>query len=86
MAAESKQKPGAGHLGVRLMAAHSETELLREEAETIVRGALAAAKELMTEYVSKRRAADWCIINDGLYNAEKFLRAISLSKRGSHAR
>lgn len=63
-----------GHPGVRLMAARSEYQLLREEAEAAVKGAIAAANELMTEFVSKRRAADWGIINDGLLKAERFVK------------
>lgn len=53
--------------------AGSETVQL-SEVRKIVKGTLAAADELMTEFVSKKRAADWKVINDGLYAAGRFLR------------
>ena len=40
----------------------------------IVKALIAAIDELMTEYVSGRRAADWGVINKGLYDAERYLR------------
>lgn len=38
-----------------------------------LRGAIAASDELMTEYVSRKRAADWGVINDGLVKAGRAL-------------
>lgn len=43
----------------------------RRKVRKIIKGALAAADELMSEFVSKKRAANWGVINDGLYNAER---------------
>jgi len=43
------------------------------DAQRGCRGALAAADELMTEFVSKKRAANWQIINDGLVAARQGL-------------
>lgn len=43
-------------------------------ARSIIKGCLAAANELMAEFVSGKRAADWAVINDGLCRAEQFLR------------
>jgi hypothetical protein len=45
-----------------------------EQVRTIIKDVLAASNELMTEFVSHKRAANWGIVNDGLYNAEQFLR------------
>ena len=39
-------------------------------------GCLRACDELMTEFVSKKRAAQWGIINDGLWRAEQLTREI----------
>ena len=38
-----------------------------------LKGALRASDELMTEFISKRRAANWGVLNNGLYNAEQLL-------------
>ena len=40
----------------------------------IVKGVLAACDELMTEFISRKRAANWQVINDGLVAAERFVR------------
>ena len=37
---------------------------------------LAASDELMAEFISKKRAAHWGVINRALYNAEQFLRKL----------
>lgn len=36
-----------------------------------IKGALAAADELMAEFISKTRAANWGVLNSGLYEAER---------------
>jgi hypothetical protein len=41
-----------------------------------LKGALAAADELMTEFISKRRAANWGVLNRGLYDAEVLLHTV----------
>lgn len=38
--------------------------------QRVLQGVLDAANELMTEFVSKKRAAKWDIINQGLYEVE----------------
>ena len=48
----------------------------RREVRKLLQGALAASDELMTEFVSKKRAANWGVINEGLYNAEKKVREL----------
>ena len=48
---------------------------MKEEAK-IIKGLLAAADELMTEFISKKRAANWKVINDGLYAGEQYLRTM----------
>jgi len=47
-------------------------ELLRKNLEwvKICKGLMAATDELMTEFVSNQRAANWGVINDALYVAE----------------
>jgi hypothetical protein len=46
-----------------------------------VKGALAACNELMTEFISKRRAAKWDVINEGLMKAEAFVRRHSPAEK-----
>lgn len=36
----------------------------------VLRGVMAACDEIVAEFVSKKRAANWGIINKGLYEAE----------------
>ena len=43
------------------------------ELEEAGREMMAAANELMTEFVSKRRAANWCVINDAMVRMGKAL-------------
>ncbi len=45
--------------------------LTAENVQKVVLGVLDACNELMTEFVSKKRAARWDVINDGLYDAER---------------
>jgi len=61
-----------------------EIEILRAEVDRLsavnaalleaLEMALRAADELMTEFISKKRAADWGVINDGLVAAGKAIR------------
>jgi hypothetical protein len=46
-----------------------ETEKVRK----LLKGALAAFDEIAAEFVSKKRAANWAIVNDGLRAVQKFL-------------
>jgi len=46
----------------------------------IVKGVLAACDELMAEFIAKKRAANWKVINDGLYAAEQFLRQAGVKR------
>ncbi len=39
--------------------------------QKIIQGALDACNEVMTEFMGKKRAAKWDIINQGLYDAEQ---------------
>ncbi len=60
--------PGTDHLGMQ-------DELLM--ARLGCRKVLKAVDELMAEFISKKRAADWAIINDGLLAAEKESRKVT---------
>ncbi len=44
---------------------------LRDAAQKAAEGGIAAADELMTEFISKKRAAKWDIINQGLLACDK---------------
>ena len=55
----------------------SEIEALREMGRKAAEGGKAAADELMTEFIGKKRAADWGIINEGLLACDALLRAIA---------
>ena len=48
-------------------------------------GGGAAAEELMTEYVSKQRAAKWGVINKGLLAAEEGVRAARVALAAAEA-
>lgn len=48
-----------------------------DKAREGLKGAIAAADELMTEFVSHGRAAQWGTINDGLVAANKALTALN---------
>lgn len=39
--------------------------------QRVVQGVLDATNELMTEFIGKKRAARWDIVNSGLYEAER---------------
>jgi hypothetical protein len=43
----------------------------------VIRDLMKACDELMHEGVSKKRAADWCLINDALVNGGKMLAELS---------
>ena len=45
------------------------------DAATVIRALKAACNELMTEFVSRKRAADWGVINDAMVDADRFLGA-----------
>ena len=45
--------------------------LTAENVQKVIQGVLDASNELMTEFISKKRAAKWDIINDGLFAAER---------------
>lgn len=46
----------------------------------VVRGLVAACNELMTEFVSNKRAADWEVINIAMMAGEKALRKAKVEK------
>jgi hypothetical protein len=48
----------------------------RREVRRLLKGTLAAFDELASEFVSKKHAADWGVINTGLYNAEQKVREL----------
>jgi hypothetical protein len=50
----------------------------------VLKGALAASDELMTELISKKRAASWGVINKGLYDAEQMIRELSTCEKCGH--
>ena len=50
---------------------------VRELARKAAEGGEAAADELMTEFISKKRAANWGIINEGLLACGALIRALS---------
>ena len=41
-----------------------------------LKGVLCAADEFFTEFISKKRAAEWDVINKGLMGADELLRAV----------
>lgn len=43
----------------------------RRQVRRVLKGVIAAAGELMTEFVSKQRACNWGVANEGMYNAER---------------
>jgi hypothetical protein len=45
--------------------------LTAENVQKLMQDLLDASNELMTEFISKKRAARWDIINDALYRAER---------------
>jgi len=51
--------------------------LSAEHVQRIIQGVLDAANELMTEFISKKRAAHWDIVNQGLYAAEQLNHELS---------
>jgi len=50
----------------------------------VLKGVLAASDEIMTEFISKKRAANWKVINDGLFNAEQMLLSTTLCEKCGH--
>lgn len=46
-------------------------DLTAVNVQRVLQGALDAWEELAREFVSKKRAADWQIVNEGLYAAER---------------
>lgn len=49
-----------------------DTDVLNaENVQKLLQDLLDASNELMTEFISKKRAARWDIINDALYQAER---------------
>lgn len=55
----------------------SDNILSAEHVQKVIQGAIDACNEVMTEFMSKKRAAHWDIINMGLYNAEQLNAVLS---------
>jgi hypothetical protein len=55
----------------------SDESLTAANVQRILQGTLDAANELMTEFISKKRAAKWDVINDGMYAAERLCAELS---------
>ena len=55
----------------------------REEIAKALSGAMKAASELMTEFISKKRAANWGVINDGLCEAGRVLALLARQEERS---
>ncbi len=51
--------------------------LTAAKVQKILQGAMDACNELMTEFISKKRAAKWDIVNEGLYEAERMCAILS---------
>lgn len=49
----------------------------KRKVRRLLKGVLAAADELMTEFVSKKRAANWSVINSGLNAAGQAVRGLA---------
>lgn len=43
------------------------------DAKAVIRDLLAACNELMLEFISRKRAADWAVINDAMVAGERFV-------------
>ena len=48
----------------------------KEQLAATIKALLDACNELMTEFVSKKRAADWAIINDAMVEGGKALKEL----------
>lgn len=59
------------------MSNESDKVLTAANVQKVVQGVMDACNELMTEFISKKRAAKWDIVNDGLYNAERMNAVLS---------
>ena len=53
----------------------SKPAVVQTDPKAVIRELLKACNELMTEFISRKRAADWEIINDAMVAGERFVNA-----------